>query len=823
MNGNLMDTTCPAILNATQIDCSNSYVRNITGISYFDSLHVLKCDHDSLTFLPALPSNLTYLRCGNNQLSSIPTLPHALISLDCYYNQHLTALPLLPMSLKSIWCQHDSLTSLPVLPNSINYLDCSFNHLTSLPTLPSSLTDLTCSYNQISSLPVLPDSLLTLYNISNPLSGGLPVLPNSLVVLFCVNNQLTTLPTLPASLYSLNCSTNNLSSLPVLPAALGELSFGFNPITTFPLLPDSIKFLDCSSTQTHSLLTLPPFLLNLTCNYNPLIGLPALPNTLSWLEAVACSLISLPDFPDSLLTCKLAYDSNLHCLPRLKRIVDLNFINSGISCLPNYGHVTTSNPPLNTLPLCDANNPNGCPSYWNISGSVYYDADSNCVINGADTGQQNIKITLRIGGNLVGQAFSGGEGFYSFDSDTASMSEVSADTSNIPFYVTCPANNLFTDTVSTIDSFIYHNDFALHCKPGFDLAAHSVNGFPFRQASVTAVQIQAGDLSNFYGAHCAVGVSGTVIVNITGPTKYIAPLNGALTPSTVSGNLLTYNIVDFGTVNFFTDFGISVQTDTTAQIGNALCFYVSVTPTAGDNNPANNTLTYCTHVVGSFDPNEKEVYPAGNTDTATKWLTYTIHFQNTGNAEAQNIHVDDTLDVNLDAGTLELLAYSFQPKLSIKDRAVRFNFIGINLPDSTTNEPASKGYVQYRIRLKDNLPLGTHISNTAFIYFDFNPAVVTNTTSNTISTTVTGVTDFGMRKADFGLSPNPANNSVTVSMDESMIGSNLTITDVTGRRVAVVSAVNSAIRIPTSAFAQGVYFVTLENEHCRVTKKLVKQ
>ena len=63
---------------------------------------------------------------------------------------------------------------------------------------------------------------------------------------------------------------------------------------------------------------------------------------------------------------------------------------------------------------------------------------------------------------------------------------------------------------------------------------------------------------------------------------------------------------------------------------------------------------------------------------------------------------------------------------------VHFNFVNINLVDSTTNAEASKGYVSYRVKPLANLPLGTTIENTASIYFDFNTPIVTNTVSNVI-------------------------------------------------------------------------------------------
>ena len=198
--------------------------------------------------------------------------------------------------------------------------------------------------------------------------------------------------------------------------------------------------------------------------------------------------------------------------------------------------------------------------------------------------------------------------------------------------------------------------------------------------------------------------------------------------------MLTYNIADFGNVNFFTDFDIVVETDTTAAIGSSVCFTVSVTPTVGDNNPANNTLTFCSEVRSSYDPNEKEVYPANGVDTSG-WLTYTINFQNTGTDTAQHIYVTDTLDSNLDEATFQLLAYSVQPQVQLNGNAVQFSFPNINLPDSNVNEPASHGYVQYKVKLKNTVGVGAQISNTAFIYFDFNAVVVGNTVTNQVQCT----------------------------------------------------------------------------------------
>ena len=260
-----------------------------------------------------------------------------------------------------------------------------------------------------------------------------------------------------------------------------------------------------------------------------------------------------------------------------------------------------------------------------------------------------------------------------------------------------------------------------------------------------------------------------------------------------------------------------VQTDTTAVLGSQICFTVSVTPTAGDNNPANNILTQCFTVVSSFDPNEKEVYPATAIDTAQKWLTYTIHFQNTGTDTAQHIYVTDTLSQYVEEASFQLLAYSVQPVLQIKGKAVRFNFPNINLPDSNTNEAASHGYVQYKVKLKENLPIGTTINNTAFIYFDFNAPVVTNTTTNTI-TTSTAIPPDPLKGELLRIYPNPANTTIFIQT-ENFQANAISIFDMDGRKLSE-QKYNSQIDI--SSLATGVYLLELKNENVSVKKRLVK-
>ena len=129
---------------------------------------------------------------------------------------------------------------------------------------------------------------------------------------------------------------------------------------------------------------------------------------------------------------------------------------------------------------------------------------------------------------------------------------------------------------------------------------------------------------------------------------------------------------------------------------------------------------------------------------------------------------------------------------------------------------------QYKIRLNDNLPAGTHVNNTAYIYFDFNAPVLTNTTTNTISTN-TGIQTLKTQHSTFSMYPNPASNSVTITVDESLLNTTATITDITGRKMMSVQLNTQHSTLSTSNFANGVYILSISKQCGVLTQKLVVQ
>lgn len=151
----------------------------------------------------------------------------------------------------------------------------------------------------------------------------------------------------------------------------------------------------------------------------------------------------------------------------------------------------------------------------------------------------------------------------------------------------------------------------------------------------------------------------------------------------------------------------------------------------------------CMPITGSYDPNDKSVSPAGITENhyvpTGVDLNYLVRFQNTGTDTAFTVVLVDTLSENVDVSTLNVTSSSHPYEWTISEatpRVLTFTFNEINLPDSTTNEPASNGFVKFKISPLKDLEPKTEIENFVDIYFDFNLPIRTNMTHVSIFDTI---------------------------------------------------------------------------------------
>ncbi|MBL7885857.1 MAG: T9SS type A sorting domain-containing protein [Flavobacterium sp.] len=304
----------------------------------------------------------------------------------------------------------------------------------------------------------------------------------------------------------------------------------------------------------------------------------------------------------------------------------------------------------------------------------------------------------------------------------------------------------------------------------------------------------------------------------------------ALTISSISvsgttpiSNGFTY---DFGTIlpnqYIWVYVYMTVPTIPSVSLGQIVSNSASVTAPANDFYPANNSYEINQIIVGSYDPNDKQESHGGRIQfddfTTDDYLTYTIRFENTGTAEAINIRVEDILDSQLDENTIRMVAASHNYVLDRVGSNLSWRFDGINLPPSVPDTQIGHGFITFQIKPKAGFAIGDIIPNTAEIYFDFNPAIVTNTCTTEFVETL-GNENFAF--ANLNYFPNPVKNSLTIS-NSSLIDS-IEITSILGQKMLSQKVNSLQTDIDMSALSSGIYFVKVTSEGQEKTVKIVKE
>jgi hypothetical protein len=138
------------------------------------------------------------------------------------------------------------------------------------------------------------------------------------------------------------------------------------------------------------------------------------------------------------------------------------------------------------------------------------------------------------------------------------------------------------------------------------------------------------------------------------------------------------------------------------------------------------------------------------------------------------------------------------------------------LPDSSVSQELSQGHLIFRIRENAGNPVYSEITNTAYIYFDWNEAIITNTTYN--------INDWlelvgNESKESISIYPNPTLDLVNIEFQGYFT---YTITDLIGNQVAQSSALNKA-SLDLRAIASGTYFIQIKNDAGIYSGKIIKE
>lgn len=394
----------------------------------------------------------------------------------------------------------------------------------------------------------------------------------------------------------------------------------------------------------------------------------------------------------------------------------------------------------------------GGANIYSISGKAYYDLDNDSVygINDVPLAQQQIEKQPS------------GQVFYTDQNGDFIL----GDTTNATFTLT----HLSTNGFSVSDGVASHNvvvgsanlsGFNFNLAPDsmfHSISTSSFSAFPRCNSSV-AFQTSITNQGTYID-------SGSVTFNFDPQMTY----TNSNPPGVVSGNSITFtysNLYPMETRTFSSVFLLP---------GAGITLYSSTHTTTFDG--AGSVLSTDTSLNAflircSFDPNDKEVTPAGvganHRVDMDEELRYLIRFQNTGNDTAFNIIVTDTISPGLNINSLFVIATSHLCWIEkIGGELMRFHFDDILLPDSNVNEPASHGFVYFRVKGNQSNLDPTVVTNSANIYFDFNPPIITNTTLTTFSNSTVGLSPInGPQAGNILVSPQPVQESALLHFDGS--------------------------------------------------------
>ncbi len=228
----------------------------------------------------------------------------------------------------------------------------------------------------------------------------------------------------------------------------------------------------------------------------------------------------------------------------------------------------------------------------------------------------------------------------------------------------------------------------------------------------------------------------------------------------------------------------------------------------------------CTEILNSYDPNRKSVFPkgAGNMNLVEKNidLEYLLEFQNTGTDTAYVVRLVDTLATYLDPKTIKpgVSSHPYEFRF-LSHNVIEFLFEAINLPDSTTDERGSNGFVKFNIKQMPDNADGTIINNNVAIYFDYNEPIITNTAFVTIGEMLfTGIENlYAEKEVHISTYPNPFTEQATIIVEgENFREMQLTVYDINGRKIKQQKAFNTnRFMIDRSGFGNGIYFFEISS------------
>jgi len=490
----------------------------------------------------------------------------------------------------------------------------------------------------------------------------------------------------------------------------------------------------------------------------------------------------------------------------------MSFTIGMLSLLPGNYAVTVTND--NSISPCDTviliTIPDMGSNCGTISGKVYLDSTSNCINDVSEP-----FLPSRIVRFTPGPYYATSDNAGNYTATLPYGNYLAETVDNGQFTSVCTVSGI---ALSSGNSTITNIDLGDSTGTDLDLSLH-----------LTASAARPGFTYNLYlsiwNESYIVANAPEVVLDYDG----ILSLTSSSLPYTVTGpSQITIQFPTIGSFgNNFVQLNFLVPPNP-ALIGTMLTNFATLNANQPEPNLSNNTEFHQQMITGSFDPNAKSVWPGWDPQNyylvdVDSLFRYTIEFQNTGNDTAFNVMLVDTLNEYLDITSFEMLGSSHTCNWEITGQNIlKVHYDNILLPDSNTNESASHGLFSFSMThtpALEQVVFPYILENTAGIYFDFNPPVITNTIYNTIDISV-GISEIN--NASIQLRPNPAHDLVTVTGKNPGDITSITLTDMLGRTKQRIIPESAITQINLENLPAGLYMIVAEGVHGVYNEKLIK-
>jgi hypothetical protein len=434
-----------------------------------------------------------------------------------------------------------------------------------------------------------------------------------------------------------------------------------------------------------------------------------------------------------------------------------------------------------------------------IGGKVYYDSNNNCVKDTNERGIASNLIEIQPGSHYASTDENGKYEAY-IDTGNITINHV-PDNGFYKYWRLSACNPLNYNIHVGLTTNDTNNNFGLVPFTNIKDISISLNGESGFMARPGRTENYTISYENIGTATISTGsVNLTLDSNVNLQTAY--PNYTTYTKPYASW---TFNNLSPGENRMI---NLKIRIDTTLSIFDTLIFCASIQPTTDEADLPNNYDTLKQKIVTAIDPNDKQCSPDGNIIPQTSQIDYLIRFQNTGNYPAYRVRVVDTVSENLPMTMILIKPPSHPFKLQVKDNVLTWTFNDIMLPDSFTDEPKSHGFIRYTAYIKPGLAIGTKINNTAYIYFDYQQPVATNSTINTLTKVDNPEKPPIIGNKYYKVYPNPTTGYLIIEYLGTSDYSEIILYNTLGKEMKRIKVVpKSLLKLDTGSFPAGIYIL----------------